>query len=125
MPDPVGFFSGLNPGEHAFSEKLHTLGGDDFWKELVDYQAGRAQSGPRPGYNYRTKKPREANDPTIKDITEALDALYAHWGSRGWAPSGGPPGKTVTMQEPPEYSGGLPGTVGETNPELLKKLLEQ
>lgn len=122
MPEPGGLFEGLKPGQPQYSERLRQLGGEDFWSELTNFQAGRSMSGPRAGYNYRTKKERDPK--TAKDIQDALDLLYGYWEERGWQ-NPAIQEKSVTMKKKPEYSGGLPSTVGETNPELLKQLLNQ
>lgn len=118
MPDPDKLFGGLSPGDPEFSNYLYKMGGDDFWNELTDYQGRRSSSGPRAGYNYRTKKPRD--EKVAADLQSRLDALYDHWRVRGWSPLDDPSGKQVIMKDELEYSGGLPSTVGEAD-----KMLEQ
>jgi hypothetical protein len=84
MPDPASAFGGRKPGDFEFSNYLRKLGGEDFWNELTAYQGRRSTSGPRPGYNYRTKK---ARDPQSSDeLASMLDALYEYWRGRGWSP---------------------------------------
>jgi hypothetical protein len=84
MPEPIDRWGGFGPGTKDFSDYLYKMGGEEAWQELLDYQAGRSTTGPRAGYNYRTKK---ARDPLVaQDLQERYDALYEHWRSRGWTP---------------------------------------
>lgn len=100
MADFDSEFGGRKPGTFEFSDYLRKLGGDEFFSELTDYQGRRSATGPRAGYNYRTKKPRD--EQSAAEIQALLDALYEHWGSRGWTPMDPPPvaGKTHVVGDP-------------------------
>ena len=99
MADFDSEFGGRKVGTHEFSKHLQELGGEQFFKELTDYQGRRSPSGPKPSWDYEGNMERTESE--ARYLAAMLDKLYGHWKSTGWTPMDPPPaGKTLVVGDP-------------------------